>query len=398
MPSRLRGYYILSGACFLIGLYPSIYFNVAPYFEHNRLGMAASQLVISLLEAILPFVVLRGRFSIKGTLESLIALALLCVFLFASVGNGMESITLARSDFSTDRNQKEHASTKWTAQIVTWNAEQDALKKKFVPIGDEREYLPTTGENVRLAQEGRDAANKARDACKYECKTLIQDAKAAQDKLERVAQNYELTKRVDALEKQIAETKKQVDALGVPQPDHIALARNAQKGAYIDFLGNREATLTYAGEAAAAFGPKFLIMLLSLLYAEAYGESWKRESPSFKQLPQESLPKILPVPPSTPQRKKRGLVYIPGLKAWVESVRPLPGSPGKRYAPGQALSHYQDFCRARDFPYAPHATVLGGLLKNETDLRPVVVVGGMSLYELCLRPQLALVDCAKETA
>ena len=392
MPSRLRGYYILSGACFLIGLYPSIYFNVAPYFEHSRLGMAASQLVISLLEAILPFVILRGRLSFKGIFESLIALALLCVFLFASVGNGMESITLARSDFSADRDQKKHVVTEWTAQIETWNAEQGALKKKYVPIGDTREYLPTTEENVHLAQEGRDAAIKARDACKYECKALIQDAKAAQDKLERVAQNYELTKRVDALEKQIAETKKQMDALGAPSPDHIAIARDAQKGAYVDFLSNREATLTYAGEAAAAFGPKFLIMLLSLLYAEAYGESWKRESPSFKQ---ESLPELSPVPPSTPQRKKRGLIYIPGVKAWVESVRPLPGSPGKRYAPGQALSHYQEFCRARDFPYAPHATVLGGLLKNETDLRPVVVVGGMSLYELCLRPQLALV---KETA
>jgi hypothetical protein len=155
-----------------------------------------------------------------------------------------------------------------------------------------------------------------------------------------------------------------------------------------------------ACEGLAALGMIFFVALLNSLFQKAFGEKWweLRESPSFKQLPQESLPEIQPIPPSTPQRKKRGLIYIPGVKAWVESVRPLPGSPGKRYAPGQALSHYQDFCRARDFPYAPHATVLGGLLKNETDLRPVVVVGGMSLYELCLRPQLALVDCVKETA
>jgi hypothetical protein len=97
-----------------------------------------------------------------------------------------------------------------------------------------------------------------------------------------------------------------------------------------------------------------------------------------------------------PQRKRRGLAYIPGVQAWVASVRPSPGSPGKRCSPSQALSHYQDFCKAAGYPYAPHATVLGGLLKNDTDLRPAVVVGGTSYYELNLRPQLALV--AKEAS
>lgn len=279
------------------------------------------------------------------------------------------------------RQDKAQVHTSTLEQITQWTTEVQTLKQLA--------YVPRDDEELTAAQEQESLA------CKFPTSS---DCKKAQAERKQIAHDLGLTKRVDRLEKAIETAQNTLKTLGAAPSDPLKDAANDADFLPINPLKHRPTLIAMACEGLAALGMIFFVALLNSLFQKAFGEKWweLRESPQFKQPQRESPPVIQEIPPVEPLvKKKRGLIYIPGFQEWVRVVTPLPGETGKRYAPGQALSHYQEFCKARGYRFAPHATVLGGLLKNESDLRPKVIVGSMNYYELCLRPQLALI---KETA
>ena len=148
-----------------------------------------------MIAAAIPLIIFRLHW-----LEATIAGVLLLGLLRVSVANGIELVTLTRSEISSGRVDKENTKGDWKARIETWVSERDGLKAKFIPLKGEQEYVPTSGEVVATAREGRDAA------CKYPGETC----KTAQTRLEQVTQNYELTKRVDQLERDIREAQNRI--------------------------------------------------------------------------------------------------------------------------------------------------------------------------------------------
>ena len=365
----------------LIGLYPSFFLNAKPYLMHGEQGMAAVQCVLALIAAAIPLVMFSLSF-----FEGCLAVVLLGAILFASIGNGMESITLVRSEFAAEHETKSHSLNEWSTRVETLVSQQLELKKRYIPLGEAREYTPTSEEIRNAAREGRDMA------CKYS--SVTENCKNTQNHFALVSQNYELTKRVDALEQAKADAERKMSEIGTPPPDHLALARQALNGAWINPLANRETSLALVGEGVAAFSPKIMISLVDILFVAMFGAAWSktdrpRESlPSERDTQRESPVTVTMAHPKTPlpaPKKMAGLRYLPGVQAWVESVKPAPGGSVKRYAPKDALPFYQDFCKAAGFPFAVHETTLGGLLKNGTDLVPITKVGGRSYYALNIR-------------
>jgi len=94
--------------------------------------------------------------------------------------------------------------------------------------------------------------------------------------------------------------------------------------------------------------------------------------------------------------KPWGALWLDGVKAWVETVKPSPGSPRQRYTPGQAFPHYVEFCVARGYLPCKKDTVLGSIITKHIDITPVARTGGQSWYELNLGPKLALVKAGGE--
>ena len=368
----------------LIGLYPSIFLNVKPSLVQGHWGTAVLQLVLTVITATICFII----FKLPHWSERIIAAALLLGLLRVSVANGIESVTLSRNDISSERQEKITTKDDWNTRIEKWTLEREGLKRKFIPLKGEQEYVPTSEEVVSTAREGRDAA------CKY---PTGEACKNAQGKLEQVTQNYELTKRVDKLEHDIRKAQDAAALVGNPPPDYLEQAKKALSGAWFDPLQDREAWLAYIAEGAAAFAPKFLVFLVSHLFATELGEKWREKRKSLKC---KSPKMVLTEEPAQPIRQNslttpKRLSYVPGVEAWVKAVTPIPGSKRKRYTPTQAHPHYRDFCEREGYPFC-HVNVLGSILKRECRLLPAVTVGGCSHYEFTINEvaKLALVKAS----
>ena len=193
-----------------------------------------------------------------------------------------------------------------------------------------------------------------------------------------------------------AKLKTSLGRLGIP-PDYLGQAQKALAGAWLNPLADREAWLAYIAEGVAAFAPKFLVFLVSFLFAAALGEEWWKETLPLQESTPESIPaRVAPILPSPPKKSintPKRLAYVPGVEAWVKVVTPKPGGKGDRYKPGQAHPFYVDFCKAEGYTPAP-LQVFGQILMGECGLKVVARTGGQSHYEFNLRPQLALVKSA----
>ena len=261
---RIKAFYgALCVFSVLLGLFPSVFLNVKPFWMHDQTGMAAVQLILTLVTAAIPLIIFRLHW-----VEALIAGCLLLGLLRVSVANGIESVTLTRSEISSGREEKLNTKSDWTARIEKWTGERDELKAKFIPLKREKEYVPTSEEVVTASREWRDAA------CRL---PTSQTCKSAQTKLEQVTQNYELTKLVDQLERDIREAQNELSQAGAPPPDYLAQAKNAVAGAWFDPMQDREMWQAYIAEGVAAFAPKFLVFLISFLFTAALGEKWWEE-------------------------------------------------------------------------------------------------------------------------
>ena len=371
----------------LIGLYPSVFLNVKPFMVHEQWGSAALQFFLTLIAAAIPLIIFRLHW-----LEATIAGLLLMGLLRVSVANGIESVTLTRSEISSGRVEKEAAKGDWKARIETWTSERDSLKTRFIPLKGEQSYVPTSGEVVATAREGRDAS------CKY---PSSESCKSAQTRLEQVTQNFELTKRVDQLEQDIRDAQTRITKVGSTPPDYLGQAQKALAGAWLDPLQDREVWLAYIAEGVAAFAPKFLVFLVSFLFTATLGEKWWQESLRQESTVENTNP-VQEVEYTSPQistaprhryiTSPKRLNQAMSVEAWVKSVLPA-GGKRKRYTPGQAHPHYREFCEREG--YTPcHLNVFGSILKTECGLRPVVVVGGCSHYEFTIQEvtKLALVN------
>ena len=230
----------------LIGLYPSIFLNVKPFMMHEQWGSAGLQLVLTLITAAIPLVIFRVHWA-----EALILGLLLLGLLRVSVANGIESVTLTRSEISSGRDVNLNIKGDWKARIETWAKERDGLKTRFIPLKGEQDYVHTSGEVVATAREGRDAA------CQYQ--KASETCKTAQTRLEQVTQNYELTKRVDQLERDIREAQATITQVGNTPPDYLGQAQKALAGAWLNPLQDREVWLAYIAEGVAAFAPRSLV-------------------------------------------------------------------------------------------------------------------------------------------
>lgn len=396
-------YGFLCALAVVLGLFPSFYLNVRPWWGHDR-GLAIVQLIFTLIAAGIPLFIFRLHWG-----ERIFFGLLLLVALRVSVANGIESITLTRGEIVFAREGHINVNSAWTTHIEEWIEERDTLKKRYVPIAGEREYVPTNQASVEAKRDGRDIANKERDiACKVshvstECKELTRQAETAQTKLEQAIQNYELTQRVDRLEHDIREAKDKLRESGAATPDYLGKARDALEGAWFNPLVNREMWTAYMAEGAAAGAPKLFVYIVSLLFAAALGENWWRESTKkvestqayseFKPIPMKRKP---PKKPTASTGQPWGAEWLDGVKAWIDAVRPVPGGSFKRYTPGMAFSHYVDFCQARGYPPCSKPVVLGRIISNHIDIMPVAKTGGQGWYELNLGPKLALVKVGAE--
>jgi hypothetical protein len=398
-------YGLLCALAVVAGLYPSIYFNVRPWWQHDS-GMAMVQLILSLIAAAIPLVIFRLHWA-----ERIFFVAILLGVLRVSVANGIESITLTRSEITSGREDRLSSNKEWTTTIERWVDESKTLKARYTPVGDEKEYTPTSQETVEAKREGRDSANKERDtSCKVsrvstDCRSLTAFAEVAQAQLVQVIQNYGLTQRIDKLEHDIGDARSKLSEVGSAPPDYLGKARDALEGAWFNPLQNREMWTAYMAEAAAAGAPKLFVYIVSLLFAAALGENWwrmpqfnrevmpfKRESlPAEQESPQSQLLRSPPDEPPAQPRKPFAVAYVPGVRAWVEIVRPVPGGPKKRYTPSQMFPHYREFCNAEGFTPCKHVTTLGSLFRAHSGMAPVAKTGGQSHYELNIEPKLALV-------
>jgi hypothetical protein len=377
----------------MAGLYPSIYLNVKPWWMHDR-GMALVQLVLTLIAAAIPLIIFRLHW-----VERIFFVAILLGVLRVSVANGIESITLTRSEIASGREDHLSVNKEWTARIETWTGERDKLRATFVPIGDKKEYIPTSRELVETEREGRDSA----------CKTsrTSNDCKYAQTKLEQVTQNYELTLRIDALERDIRDAQAKISEAGSAPPDYLGKARDALEGAWFNPLKDREMWTAYMAELAAAGAPKLFVCIVSLLFAAALGENWWLESTHKIESTKVDTPVIESTgasvtkekrvqKPTTSTGKVWGAQWLDGVKAWVDTVRPVPGGARQRYTPSQAFPHYVEFCEARGYTPCGRPTVFGSIITKHIDVAPVVRTGGQSWYEFNLGPKLALVKAGGE--
>ena len=391
-------YGFLCALAVVAGLYPCIYLNVKPWWTHDR-GMALVQLILSLIAAAIPLVIFRLHWA-----ERVFFAAILLGVLRVSVANGIESITLTRSEIASGREDHLTSNKEWTTRIEGWTDERDTLKAKYIPAEGEREYTPTSQDTVTAKREGRDSANKERDAaCKvsrFDCKNLTLLAEGAQARLEQAIQNYGLTQRIDKLERDIREAQGKLREAGSAPPDYLGKARDALDGAWFNPLKDREMWTAYMAELAAAGAPKLFVYIISLLFIAALGENWwrapvqsERESLPFKR---ESPAQEQRTEPASKPRKPFGLAYVPGFKAWIVTARAAPGGPRKRYTPGQAYPYYKDYCQEKGFEPCKHPTTFGSLMKAYSEMAPVVKTGGQSYYELNLGPKLALVKAGVE--
>lgn len=388
------------GLCFcaiVIGLTPSVILNVKPYWEHDK-GMAVVQLAFVIAAAIIPL-------ALKKNLESFLVILFLLGVFYVSVGNGVESITLARSGFTSEREGKKDAKEDWNTRIEEWVAEKRTLASK---------YTPTTEESLKSAQEGVENANKARDAaCKYVTKTCdaaIQDAKAAQKNLDQVSHDFGLTQRVVKLEGDIERARSELRKIGSTPVDHLAKAKEANSS----FLNHRESSMAIVGEVMAAIGPRSLIAAIGLLFAEIFGKNWRnppsiestpRESPIAKAWAETEEPRqlISPIPTDSSQAPPRKspspasrMVYVEGVQAWLNVVRPSPGRGTGWYATGEVFDDYVAFCKSKGYPPCKAPTSLGTIIKNDCPPMPFKRKGGRTYYEFNLPPKLTLVKSEPE--
>ena len=376
-------YGCLCALAVVLGLFPSFYLNVRPWWGHDR-GLAIVQLIFTLIAAGIPLFIFRLHWG-----ERIFFGLLLLVALRVSVANGIESITLTRAEITSGRENTLNTKSEWITRIESWTTESNGLKAKFIPVSGETEYVPTSRDLVDTKREGRDSAcEKSRTS---------NDCKLAQTRLEQVTQNFELTLRIDALERDIREAKSKMD-LTVAPPDYLGKAKNALGGMWFDPLQDREMWTAYMAEGAAAGAPKLFVYIVSLLFAAALGENWWR-TPQFVReslhAPLESPAQEQRTEPPSKPRKPFGLAYVPGFKAWIAIARPTSGGPRKRYTPGKAYPYYKDFCQEKGFEPCKHPTTFGSLMKAYSEMAPVVKTGGQSYYELNLGPKLALVKAGE---
>ena len=387
-------YGFLCALVVMAGLYPSIYLNVKPWWMHDR-GMALVQLVLTLIAAAIPLIIFRLHW-----LERFFFAAILLGVLRVSVANGIESITLTRSEIVSGREDHLTSSKEWTTRIEEWTGKRDKLRATFVPTGDKKEYIPTSRELVETEREGRDSV----------CKTsrTSNDCKYAQTKLEQVTQNYELTLRIDALERDIRDAQAKMSEAGSAPPDYLGKAKDAMAGAWFNPLQDREMWTAYMAELAAAGAPKLFVYIVSLLFAAALGENWWIESAkkmestkAFKRtsasIYQPSVTKVKPTQePTASTGKVWGAMWLDGVKAWADAVRPSPSGPRQRYTPSLAFPHYVEFCQARGYTPCGRPTVFGSIITKHIDVCPVATTGGQRWYEFNLGPKLALVKAGGE--
>ena len=382
-------YFLLCAIGVLIGLYPSIFLNVGAYYAHGQNGYAGLQLALCLLMAGCPLVL-----PILNLAESVIAVLLLIGLLLVSVGNGVEAIAMARGELTSAREVKIHSQDDWKARIEEWKAEKESLKDK---------YTPTTEASLTSAQEGVDSTNKARDAaCRYAgkaCDDRTRDAKEAQGRLDQVSRDYGLTKRVEKLERDIEDNRNKIRDLGDPPPDHIAKAKTALSGLFINPVQDKEVITAFVCEGAAAFAPRFMVLLVGLLFTTALGVGWmdspspKRESPAviLPPIAVDSPPKVSVLPlAKKPAAKGKMALYLEGVDAWLIVARS--GDRLDHYTPGHAFPHYRKFCEERGFTPCKAPTTLGTLLTSK--LQPAKKAGGSYYYALNLGSRLELVKTA----
>ena len=82
--------------------------------------------------------------------------------------------SLTRSEISSGHEANLNTKGEWTTRIEKWISERDGLKTSYIPIAGEKEYAPTGEEVVNTEREGRDTANRERDAaCKVAPPLLI---------------------------------------------------------------------------------------------------------------------------------------------------------------------------------------------------------------------------------
>ena len=113
----------------LIGLYPSVFLNVKPFLVHEQWGSAALQFFLTLIAAAIPLIIFRLHW-LEATIAGILLLGLLTV----SVANGIELVTLTRSEISSGRVEKENTKGDWNTRIEKWVTERDGLKAKFIPL------------------------------------------------------------------------------------------------------------------------------------------------------------------------------------------------------------------------------------------------------------------------
>jgi len=390
----------------LLGLFPAIYLNVRPWWHHDW-GIAASQFVYSLVGAGIPLFI----FSLPRKVERIFFALLWLGAMRVSIANGIESISLTRTEMVSGVTTQVSTNKEWTTRIEAWGKEKNELEASYIPVDNEAKYVPTSQEVVDAKRERRDAASREKDAaCKVSrisatCTTLIDRAEKAQTAFEQATQNYGLTLRVDKIENDIKAAQANVKA---EPTDFLKKARSTTEGAWFDLLGDREIWSAGMAEAAAAGAPKLFVYIVGLLFLALLGEGWKeRESTKkvestqgylgstdgFKSSPaRQKPPKKLAASTGRPWGDK----WLDGVKSWVDTVRPVPGGPFKRYTPEMAFPHYVEFCEARGYPPCSKPGVLGRIISNHIDIMPVARTGGQSHYELNLRPQLALVKTGGE--
>lgn len=389
----------------LLGLFPAIYLNVRPWWHHDW-GIAASQFVYSLVGAGIPLFI----FSLPRRVERIFFAMLWLGAMRVSIANGIESISLTRTEMVSGVTAVTSTNAEWTTRIEAWGKEKSQLEASYIPVDNETKYTPTSQEVVDAKRERRDAANREKDAaCKVSrisnaCTTATERAEKAQTAFEQATQNYGLTLRVDKIEKDIKAAQANVKS---EPPDFLKKARSTTEGAWFDILGDREIWSAGMAEAAAAGAPKLFVYIVGLLFLALLGEGWKEPRSSLNvestQEMESTRPLLVGATRKKPQAKLTastgqvwGALWLPGVRAWIDSVRPIPGGPCKRYSPAQAFPHYVEFCRERGHIACGKPQVLGTIITKHIDIFPVANTGGMRWYELNLGAKLALVKAGGE--
>jgi hypothetical protein len=413
MMTKERWFYLC--ACLtcvvVIGLGPSIGLNILPSLIHSQWMMAFMQATFVFGSALILYVL----FEVRWYYAFLLVPTWLLI-MSGCIWAGVESAAMSRGDISAGREEKIHLIGAWDTQLEEWKGKKSTLMEQYQPVEGEHEYKPTGKARLEVTTKGRDEAKVTRDvACKYstaspDCKNATAKLETAQERLDRITQNYELTQRIDDLDAQIAELQKQALKVGAPPPDHLMQAAKVlSRFTSIDaqtLAEDRSLHMAVIADVWAGVSPIPILAAINLLFLFLFGEDWWRTPPlSVRESPQVESPQqmapttVTPIarkPRETPQDKEWGAAFIPGIKAWVSVALPSEDAPAERYSPKQALDHYHGFCKREGYPPAS-LQAFGRILKNSCGLYPHVKMGGVGYYRFNLSPS-KVIPLKRETA